>query len=118
MVVDGADRLRDGADVEIPNPDQQDRRAFRRGAGDAARAAPRAPRRRRRSTKACSADIKKLCAGARPGTRAARSAAWSRIATVSARLLQGHVADAPAAAAAAAAAVAAAAAAAVREHAV
>ena len=30
VVVDGADRLRDGADVEIPNHDQQDRRAFRR----------------------------------------------------------------------------------------
>ena len=30
VVVDGADRLRDGADVEIPNPGRQDRGAVGR----------------------------------------------------------------------------------------
>jgi multidrug efflux system membrane fusion protein len=70
VVVDGADRLRDGADVEIPN--QTGKIAAPSGAStDAARTARRAQM-QALLAKSCSADIKKLCPEAKPGTREAR----------------------------------------------
>jgi multidrug efflux system membrane fusion protein len=70
VVVDGADRLRDGADVEIPaggkiaapsGGGQTDaQRTARRMAAQAALA------------KSCGGDIQKLCAGSAPGSREAR----------------------------------------------
>ena len=48
VVVDGADRLRDGADVPIPSPGQQKIQAPSGAAADAARASGRGRRRKRR----------------------------------------------------------------------
>jgi multidrug efflux system membrane fusion protein len=71
VVVDGADRLRDGADVEIPNPSRQAIAAPSAAAGDAARTARRAEA-QAALNKSCGADIRKLCGDAAPGSRAAR----------------------------------------------
>ncbi len=70
VVVDGADRLRDGADVEVPaggkitapsGGGQTDaQRAARRKAAQAALA------------KSCGGDVQKLCPSAQPGSREAR----------------------------------------------
>lgn len=63
VVVDGADRLRDGAEVTIPDPAQQKINAPSSGGeADAARAAQRAQA-QAAIAKSCSADISKLCAG-------------------------------------------------------
>jgi multidrug efflux system membrane fusion protein len=70
VVVDGADRLRDGADIEIPNPSGKIA-APSGGAGDAARDARRAQM-VAELNKACVEDIKKYCATAQPGTREMR----------------------------------------------
>ena len=69
VVVDGADRLRDGSDVTIPNPGQAHIQA---PSGAAADTAPHRPARRgagRHRSQACKADIAKLCADAPPGPR-------------------------------------------------
>jgi len=70
VVVDGADRLRDGADVEIPN--QTGKITAPSGnASDAERAAKRAEA-SAAVTKACSEDVKKFCPTAQPGSREMR----------------------------------------------
>jgi multidrug efflux system membrane fusion protein len=66
VVIDGADRLRDGADVEIPNQTGKIAAPSGAGADDAARAARRAQM-QAQLAKACSEDIKKLCPGAQAG---------------------------------------------------
>ncbi|HVW75874.1 MAG TPA: efflux RND transporter periplasmic adaptor subunit [Rhizomicrobium sp.] len=66
VVVDGADRLRDGADVEIPNQTGKIAAPSGAGADDAARAARRAQM-QAQLAKACSDDVKKLCPSAQPG---------------------------------------------------
>jgi multidrug efflux system membrane fusion protein len=71
VVVDGADRLRDGADVEIPNPNGRITAPSGAGADDAARAARRAQA-SAAVAKACSEDVKKLCPTAQPGSREMR----------------------------------------------
>jgi multidrug efflux system membrane fusion protein len=70
VVVDGADRLRDGADVTIPGPAQKIS-APSGAAADSARVAARAAA-QKALTDACSADISKLCGSAAPGSREAR----------------------------------------------
>jgi len=70
VVVDGADRLRDGADVEIPNQ-TGNITAPSGSASDAARAARRAQL-TAALTKACSEDVQKLCPTAQPGSREMR----------------------------------------------
>ena len=70
VVVDGADRLRDGADVEIPNPTGKIT-APSGGATDAARAAQRA-KTAAAVTKACTEDVKKFCPTAQAGSREMR----------------------------------------------
>jgi len=70
VVVDGADRLRDGADVTIPGPAAKIA-APSGAAADAARTAARAAA-QKALTQACSADISKLCGSAAPGSREAR----------------------------------------------
>ena len=72
VVVDGADRLRDGADVDIPAPGQQKIQAPSGAAADAARTAQRAAA-QKAMTEACSADVKKLCGSDAPGSREART---------------------------------------------
>ncbi|MEP6830493.1 MAG: efflux RND transporter periplasmic adaptor subunit [Rhizomicrobium sp.] len=63
VVVDGADRLRDGSEVVIPDPAKQKISAPSTGAaGDAERVAARA-KAQAAITKTCSADITKLCGG-------------------------------------------------------
>ncbi|HEY0267141.1 MAG TPA: efflux RND transporter periplasmic adaptor subunit [Rhizomicrobium sp.] len=69
VVVDGADRLRDGADVEIPAGGKI--AAPSGGSDDAVRAARRAQM-QALVAKSCGEDIKKLCPTAQPGTREAR----------------------------------------------
>jgi len=70
VVVDGADRLRDGADVEIPN--QTAKIATPSGGeNDAARAARRAEM-AAALNKSCGEDVKKLCPSAQPGSREMR----------------------------------------------
>jgi len=70
VVVDGADRLRDGADVEIPN--LAVKIAAPSGGGeDAARAARRAEA-AAAVNKSCGEDVKKLCPTAQPGSREMR----------------------------------------------
>src|SRR3569833_2043351 len=71
VVVDGADRLRDGADVEIPNPTGKIAAPSGAGADDAARAARRAQA-TAALNKACTEDVKKLCPSAQPGSREMR----------------------------------------------
>jgi multidrug efflux system membrane fusion protein len=70
VVVDGADRLRDGADVEIPNQNVKIA-APSGGENDAARAARRAQM-AALLNKSCGEDIKKLCPDAKPGSREMR----------------------------------------------
>ena len=70
VVVDGADRLRDGADVEIPNQNVKIA-APSAGTTDAARAARRAQM-QALVAKSCSEDLKKLCPDAKPGSREMR----------------------------------------------
>jgi multidrug efflux system membrane fusion protein len=72
VVVDGADRLRDGADVDIPAPGQQKIQAPSGAAPDAARTAQRAAALKAMND-ACSADVAKLCSSAAPGSREART---------------------------------------------
>ncbi len=63
VVVDGADRLRDGSEVVIPDPTKQKIAAPSTGAAaDAERAAARA-KAQAAIAKSCSADISKLCSG-------------------------------------------------------
>jgi membrane fusion protein, multidrug efflux system len=62
VVVDGADRLRDGSDIVIPNPSQQKIAPPSGAAADAARDAQRAQA-QAVIAKSCSADITKLCSG-------------------------------------------------------
>ena len=88
VVVDGADRLRDGADVEIPNQTVKIAAPSGAGADDAARAARRAQI-AAALAKSCSEDIKKLCPAPRPApapptSPAPTACACSRTATVSA----------------------------------
>jgi multidrug efflux system membrane fusion protein len=66
VVVDGADRLRDGADVEIPNQNVKIAAPSGAGTDDAARAARRAQM-QAALAKSCSEDVKKLCPTAQPG---------------------------------------------------
>jgi multidrug efflux system membrane fusion protein len=63
VVVDGADRLRDGADVEIPNLTAKIAAPSGGGQQEAVQAARRAQL-QEAMAKACSADIKKLCTDA------------------------------------------------------
>ncbi len=70
VVVDGADRLRDGADVEIPNPTGTIT-APSGAQQDAARAAQRAAAAQKMQA-ACKDDIAKLCSQTKPGTREMR----------------------------------------------
>ncbi len=70
VVVDGADRLRDGADVEIPNPVGKIA-APSGNAADAERAALRAQL-AAALNKSCSQDVKKLCPTAQMGSREMR----------------------------------------------
>ena len=76
VVVDGADRLRDGSDVTIPNPSQQKIAAPSGAASDAARAAQRAQA-QAVINKSCGADIAKLCSG-QTGPAARRCLAQNR----------------------------------------
>lgn len=63
VVVDGADRLRDGSEIVIPDPAKQKINAPSTGAtADTERAAARA-KAQAAIAKSCSADITKLCAG-------------------------------------------------------
>jgi multidrug efflux system membrane fusion protein len=62
VVVDGADRLRDGSDIVIPNPAQQKIAPPSGAAADAARDAQRVQA-QALIAKSCSADIAKLCSG-------------------------------------------------------
>jgi len=63
VVVDGADRLRDGADVEVPDLKGQIAAPSGGGGDEAVRAARRAQL-QEAMTKACSADLKKHCSDA------------------------------------------------------
>jgi membrane fusion protein, multidrug efflux system len=76
VVVDGADRLRDGSEVIIPNPSQQKIAAPSGADADAARTAARA-KAQAAIAKACSADIAKLCGG-QTGRGATRCLAQNR----------------------------------------
>src|SRR5476651_1108615 len=71
VVVDGADRLRDGADVEIPNQTGKIAAPSGSGEDDAARAARRAQV-QAVVAKACGEDLKKFCPDAKPGSREMR----------------------------------------------
>jgi len=70
VVVDGADRLRDGADVEIPNPTGKIT-APSGAEQDSARAAQRAAA-VKKVAEACKEDLTKLCPQVKPGTREMR----------------------------------------------
>ena len=73
VVVDGADRLRDGADVDIPGTGQKQIQQPSGAAGtDAQRTAQRAAAQKAMAD-ACGGDIKKLCNGAAPDSREART---------------------------------------------
>jgi membrane fusion protein, multidrug efflux system len=76
VVVDGADRLRDGSEVIIPNPSQQKIAAPSGADADAARTAARA-KAQAVIAKSCSADIAKLCGG-QTGRAATRCLAQNR----------------------------------------
>ena len=71
VVVDGADRLRDGADVENTPGGKIAAPTSSGGATDAEPAKRRAAM-QPRVAKSCSEDIKKICPDAKPGTREAR----------------------------------------------
>jgi multidrug efflux system membrane fusion protein len=72
VVVDGADRLRDGADVEIPAAGAQKISAPSGAAADAARTAARQAA-QKAMVAACTPDVQKLCNGAAPNSREART---------------------------------------------
>jgi len=76
VVVDGADRLRDGSEVLIPNAAQQKIAQPSGAANDTARAAQRAQA-LALVTKSCSTDISKLCSG-QTGRGAVRCLAQNR----------------------------------------
>jgi len=76
VVVDGADRLRDGSDVIIPNAGSQKISQPSGAGGDTARTAQRA-KAMAAVTQSCSADISKLCAG-QTGRDAMRCLAQNR----------------------------------------
>jgi multidrug efflux system membrane fusion protein len=76
VVVDGADRLRDGSDVVIPDPSKQKIAAPSGADADAARTAARA-KAQAEIAKSCSADITKLCGG-QTGRGATRCLAQNR----------------------------------------
>lgn len=77
VVVDGADRLRDGSEVVIPDPTKQKINAPSTGAAaDAERTAARA-KAQAAIAKSCSADISKLCGG-QTGRGAMRCLAQNR----------------------------------------
>jgi len=77
VVVDGADRLRDGSEVVIPDPAKQKIAAPSTGAAaDAERTAARA-KAQAAIAKSCSADISKLCGG-QTGRGAMRCLAQNR----------------------------------------
>jgi membrane fusion protein, multidrug efflux system len=76
VVVDGADRLRDGSEVMIPNLGQQKITQASGAATDAARAAQRA-KMQALINNACGADIAKLCSG-QSGPAARRCLAQNR----------------------------------------
>jgi multidrug efflux system membrane fusion protein len=78
VVVDGADRLRDGADVEIPNQTGKITASSTASPTDAERTARRAQA-MAAVTKACSADIKKLCPAPQAGASASEVARASRM---------------------------------------
>ena len=71
VVVDGADRLRDGADVEIPNQNAKIAAPSGGSEDDAARAARRAQT-QALVAKSCGEDLKKLCPDAKAGSREMR----------------------------------------------
>jgi multidrug efflux system membrane fusion protein len=77
VVVDGADRLRDGADVEIPNLTAKIA-APSGGENDAARTARRAQM-QAAMAKACGEDIKKLCPAPAAGATASEIARGHRM---------------------------------------
>jgi multidrug efflux system membrane fusion protein len=66
VVVDGADRLRDGSDVSIPNPGQAHIQTPSGAAANTARTAARAAA-QAVVVSACKADIAKLCSDSPPG---------------------------------------------------
>jgi membrane fusion protein, multidrug efflux system len=75
VVVDGADRLRDGADVEVPDLSKNQKIAAPSSTGSPDADAARAARRKQMAealNKSCSEDLKKLCASDAPGSREAR----------------------------------------------
>lgn len=80
VVIDGADRLRDGADVEIPAGGKIS--APSGGADDAARAARRKAM-QEALAKSCSTDIQKLCNGAAATSREARMCLFQNRANLS-----------------------------------
>ncbi len=82
VVVDGADRLRDGAEVEIPGPAPVKIAAPSGAAGDEARVAAR-QKAQAAMMESCKADITKLCAGAAPGSREARQCLFQNRADLS-----------------------------------
>jgi multidrug efflux system membrane fusion protein len=65
VVVDGADRLRDGADIEIPN--QTVKIAAPSGASSDAASAARRVQQAAALAKSCSEEVKKFCPTAKPG---------------------------------------------------
>jgi multidrug efflux system membrane fusion protein len=71
VVVDGADRLRDGADVEVPAGGKIAAPSSSGGGDDATRAARRKAL-QEALAKSCGDDIKKLCPSAQAGSREAR----------------------------------------------
>lgn len=78
VVIDGADRLRDGADVEIPNQTGKISAPSGASTTDAQRSARRAQA-MAAVTKACSEDIKKLCAAPAAGASANETARADRM---------------------------------------
>jgi multidrug efflux system membrane fusion protein len=72
VVVDGADRLRDGADVEIPNQAGKISTSTAAGGNDDAARAARRTAGMNLVSKSCSEDVKKFCPSAQPGSREMR----------------------------------------------
>ena len=74
VVVDGADRLRDGADVAIPGPAAKAViQAPSSAAGDDAQRTAQRAAAQKKINDACADDLKKLCASDAPGSREART---------------------------------------------
>ena len=83
VVVDGADRLRDGADVEIPAGGKISAPSSSGSNGDAARTARRKAM-QALLAKSCGGDVQKLCPSAAPGSREARMCLFQNRDSVSA----------------------------------